>query len=59
MLAGVRVHVIPVEGNIDRVRVSVPVNPSTGAMVMVEVPAAPASTVTVVGAVVTVKSLIV
>jgi len=55
MLLGVRVQVRPVAGTMDDVRVTVPVNPLTGATVMVEVPAAPAMIVTAVGLAVTVK----
>lgn len=57
MLVGVRVQVNPVAGDIEDVRATVPVNPLTGATVMVEVPATPALTVTLVGAAVIVKSL--
>jgi hypothetical protein len=56
MLDGVRVHVSPVAGDIDDVRATVPVNPFTGATVIVEVAAVPAGVVTAVGAAVTVKS---
>jgi len=56
MLLGVRVHVRPATGVIEEVRVIVPVNPSRGATVMVEVAAVPALTVTAVGLAVTVKS---
>lgn len=56
MLLGVRVQVRPVEGETDAVRATVPVNPLIGATVMVEVPATPTSTVTVVGLAVTEKS---
>ncbi len=59
MLVGVRVQVRPVVGETVAVRATVPVNPWTGATVMVEVPAVPALTVTLVGEAVTVKSLIV
>ena len=55
MLDGVRVQVNPAGETAD-VRVTVPVNPLIGATVMVEVPAAPARTVTVVGDAVTEKS---
>jgi hypothetical protein len=58
MLAGVRVHVRPV-GETEDVRATVPVNPLTGATVIVDVPAAFALTVTLVGLAVTVKSVIV
>jgi len=56
MLAGVRVQVSPA-GDTEDVRATVPVNPWTGATVMVEAPAAFASAVTLVGLAVTVKSL--
>jgi hypothetical protein len=56
MLAGVRVQVRPVAGAIEDVRATVPVNPLTGATVIVEVPAVPALTVTLVGEAATVKS---
>ena len=56
MLAGVRVHVSPVAGDIDEVRATVPVSPSNGATVMVDVSATPALIVALVGAAVTVKS---
>ena len=59
MLEGVRVQVSPVTGEIEEVSATVPVNPWTGATVMVEVPAVPALAVTLVGAAVTVKSRIV
>lgn len=55
MLVGDRVHVRPV-GETDEVRATVPVKPWRGATVMVEVAAALASAVTVVGLAVTVKS---
>ncbi len=55
MLLGVRVQVSPAGETVD-VRATVPVNPLTGATVIVEVPAAPASTLTLVGLAVTVKS---
>lgn len=55
-LLGVRVQDKPVAGNIEEVRVTVPVKPFTGAMVIVEVLATPAFTVSVVGAAATVKS---
>jgi hypothetical protein len=50
------VQVNPVAGDIDDVRVTVPVNPCRGATVIVEVAAVPAVVVTAVGAAVTVKS---
>ena len=49
MEVGLRVQVRPVEGETVLVRVTVPVNPLIGAIVMVEVPAWPASTVAEVG----------
>ena len=55
---GVRVQVSPVAGEIVAASVTVPVKPLTGATVIVDVPAAFASTVTVVGLAVTVKSRI-
>jgi hypothetical protein len=57
MLAGVRVHVRPA-GETEEVRATVPVNPLTGATVIVEVAAVPAVVVTDVGLAVTVKSTI-
>jgi len=48
MLEGLRVHVRPA-GDTAEVRVTVPVNPLSGATVIVEVPVAPALTVTLVG----------
>jgi len=56
MLLGVRVQVRPA-GDTEDVRATVPVNPWRGATVMVEVAAALASAVTLVGLAVTVKSL--
>ncbi len=55
MLDGVRVQVNPA-GETVEVKVTVPVKPLIGATVMVEVPAAPARTVTDVGLAVTEKS---
>jgi hypothetical protein len=55
MLDGVRVHVNPA-GETAEIRATVPVNPLIGATVIVEVPAAPARTVTAVGDAVTEKS---
>jgi len=55
MLVGLRVHVRPA-GETDEVRATVPVNPCRGATVIVDVPVAPASTVTLVGLAVTEKS---
>ena len=56
MLAGVKVQVNPA-GETELVRATVPVNPLTGATVMVEVAAVPALTATAVGLAVTVKSV--
>ncbi|TME44160.1 MAG: hypothetical protein E6I55_11290 [Chloroflexi bacterium] len=56
MLEGVRVHVNPVEGEMELVRATVPVKPPVGATVMVEVAAVPAVVVTDVGLAVTEKS---
>ncbi len=53
MLVGVRVQVRPA-GDTVEVNATVPVNPFTGATVMVEAAAAPASAVTLVGLAVTV-----
>ena len=55
MLFGVRVQVRPA-GETVEVRATVPVNPPVGATVIVEVPAAPANALTLVGLAVTVKS---
>jgi hypothetical protein len=55
MLEGVRVHVRPA-GDTALVRATVPVNPFTGATVIVEVAATPTFTLTLVGLAVTVKS---
>ena len=59
ILAGVRVQVNPVAGDTEEVRATVPVNPWSGATVIVEVPAVPALAVTLVGEAVTEKSLMV
>jgi hypothetical protein len=56
MLLGVRVQVRPV-GDTDDVSATVPVKPLTGETVIVEVPATPALTVTLVGDALTVKSV--
>jgi hypothetical protein len=56
MLAGVRVQVRPA-GETAEVRATVPVKPLTGATVIVEVAAVPATVVTAVGLAVTVKSV--
>ena len=55
MLLGLTVHVSP-EGDTEAVSVTLPVKPSTGATVIVEVPVAPARTVAVVGDAETEKS---
>ena len=55
MLVGLRVQVRPAGETVD-VRATVPVNPLRGATVIVDVPAAPARTATLVGLAVTVKS---
>jgi len=59
MLAGVRVQVRPVAGEIELVSVTAPVKPLTGATVIVEVAAVPMIVVTDVGLAATVKSVIV
>jgi hypothetical protein len=56
-LVGVSVQVRPVAGATVAVRLTVPVNPWTAVTVIVEVPAVPALTVTLVGLAATVKSL--
>jgi hypothetical protein len=56
MLVGDRVQVRPA-GETAEVRATVPVKPLTGATVIVDVPATPTSTVTAVGAAVTLKSV--
>jgi len=56
MLVGLKVHVSPA-GETDEVSETVPVNPLTGATVMVEVAATPDVVVTLVGLAVTVKSV--
>jgi len=56
MLDGVKVQVKPA-GETDDVRATVPVNPLTGATVIVEVPDTPTFTVTAVGDAVTLKSV--
>jgi hypothetical protein len=55
-LVGLSVQVNPVEGEADDVRVTVPVNPWIEVTVIVEVPVAPALTVTLVGLALIVKS---
>ena len=49
MLAGLRVHVSPVAGEILVVRATVPVKPLTGVTVIVDVPATPGVVLTDVG----------
>lgn len=56
ILLGVTVQVKPVAGDIEDVRATVPVKPVTGANVIVELPATPASIVRLVGETATVKS---
>lgn len=56
MELGVNVQVRPVAGDTVAVRVTVPVNPPTRATVIVDVPAAPARMVTLVGLAVMAKS---
>ena len=56
MLVGERVHVRP-GGDTADVSATVPVNPLTGATVMVDVPAVPELTVTLVGLAARVKSV--
>lgn len=56
MLVGDRVHVSPVDGETELVRVTVPVKLLSGATVIVEVPATPAVVETVVGLAETEKS---
>ena len=56
ILVGVRVHVNPAGLTLD-VRATVPVNPFTGATVIVDVAAVPALTATAVGLAVTEKSV--
>ena len=52
-------QVNPDAGDTEEVRATVPVNPWSGATVIVEVPAVPALAVTLVGEAVTEKSLMV
>jgi hypothetical protein len=54
-LVGLRVHVRPVAGETEEVRATVPVNPLVEVTVIVDVPAVPARTVTLVGLAVIVK----
>ena len=55
-LVGVRVHVRPVAGLIVDVRLMTPVKPWRAVTVIVEVPGAPARTVTLVGLAASAKS---
>jgi len=55
-LVGVRVQVKPVAGATVAVRLTIPLNPCWAVTVIVEVPAWPARTVTLVGLAVIVKS---
>ncbi len=55
-LAELSVQVRPEEGDTAAASVTVPVKPRAGAIVIVELPIVPASTVTEVGLAVTVKS---
>ena len=55
-LVGVRVQVSPVVGLVFDVKLTIPLKPLREVMVMVEVPATPARTVTVVGLAEMVKS---
>jgi hypothetical protein len=55
-LVGVRVQVKPVDGLKLKVKLTAPVNPSSADTVMVEVPEAPARTVTLIGLAAIVKS---
>ena len=59
MLVGDSVHVRPEDGLVVVDSETVPVNPLSGATVIVEVPLAPASTVRLVGLAVTLKLLMV
>jgi hypothetical protein len=55
-LVGVRVQAIPVLGTMLDVKLTIPLNPLRAVTVIVEVPATPALTVTVVGFAEIVKS---
>jgi hypothetical protein len=55
-LVGVRVQAIPVVGLVLDVKLTIPLNPLRAVTVIVEVPATPALTVTVVGFAEIVKS---
>ncbi len=55
-LVGLSVHVNPVKGTADDVRVTVPVNELIETMLIMEVPVAPAVAVTLTGLAVTEKS---
>jgi hypothetical protein len=56
ILGGLRVHVSPVEGETDAARLTAPLNPLTDPIVMVEVPAWPTLTATLVWLALTWKS---
>jgi len=58
MLPGVRVHARPV-GETDAARVTVPANPLTGAIIIVEIAVVPEIVLTFVGLATTLKSRIV
>ena len=53
MLVGERVHVRPILGETEEVRLTVPVKPLCAVTVIVEVPVVPARTVTAAGLAVT------
>jgi hypothetical protein len=55
MLVGLNVQLRPVDGETTAIRETVPVNPLTGATVIVEVAVPPTSMLAVVGLAVTVK----
>jgi hypothetical protein len=56
-LGGLRVHVSPVEGETDSARLTTPLNPLTAVTVIVEAPAWPTLTGTLVGLALRVKSV--
>jgi len=58
MLVGTREHPMPVPGEVEFVRETVPVNPPVAAILIVEVPVLPKRTFTVVGVAVTLKSVV-
>jgi hypothetical protein len=57
MLVGLSVQLRPVAGETDEVRATVPVNPLTGATVIVEVAVPPTNVLVLVGLAVTEKSV--